>query len=105
MKARIKKTGEIVEILQYGINGDWVNYLDESSKIVTSPLNYYQDFDFIEESKHIDWEQRRYEIAKEAMFHMIDPDVLTQKYCVMAVNAVEFANALITELKEARRPK
>lgn len=58
-----------------------------------------------EENGNIDWEQRRYEVAKEAMLHMIDPSVLTQKYCVMAVNAVEFANALIEELKEARRPK
>lgn len=61
--------------------------------------------DLIEENDNIDWEHRRYEVAKEAMLRMIDPNVLTQKYCVMAVNAVEFANALIEELKEARRPK
>lgn len=66
------------------------------------------DIEIIEDTtknvNNIDWEQRRYEIAKEAMLRMINPNVLTQRYCVMAVNAVEFANALIEELKEARRP-
>lgn len=61
--------------------------------------------DTIENVNNIDWEHRRYEVAKEAMLRMIDPNVLTQKYCVMAVNVVEFANALIEELKEARSPK
>lgn len=50
-----------------------------------------------------DWEQRRYEIAKEAMLHMIDPKMLTQKYGLMAVNAVEFADCLIDELKKTKK--
>ena len=50
-----------------------------------------------------DWEQRRYEIAKEAMLHMIDPKMLTQKYGLMAVNAVEFADSLISELKKTKK--
>lgn len=50
-----------------------------------------------------DWEQRRYEIAKEAMLHMIDPKMLTQKYGLMAVNAVEFADCLIAELKKTKK--
>lgn len=49
------------------------------------------------------WEQRRYEIAKEAMLHMIDPKMLTQKYGLMAVNAVEFADSLIAELKKTKK--
>lgn len=49
------------------------------------------------------WEQRRYEIAKEAMLHMIDPKMLTQKYGLMAVNAVEFADSLIAELKKKNK--
>lgn len=50
-----------------------------------------------------DWEQRRYEIAKEAMLHMIDPKMLTQKYGLVAVNAVEFADSLIAELKKTKK--
>ncbi|WP_072542831.1 hypothetical protein [Bacteroides mediterraneensis] len=53
--------------------------------------------------ENTDWEQRRYEIAKEAMLHMIDPKMLTQKYGLMAVNAVEFADSLIAELKKTKK--
>lgn len=102
MKAKIRATGEIVDVkmTKWGMYGDATNM---------NKLYALHDIEIIEDItenvNNIDWEQRRYEIAKEAMLRMIDPSLLTQKYCVMAVNAVEFANALIEELKEARRPK
>ncbi len=102
MKAKIRATGEIVDVkmTKWGMYGDATNM---------NKLYALHDIEIIEDItenvNNIDWEQRRYEVAKEAMLHMIDPSLLTQKYCVMAVNAVEFANALIEELKEARRPK
>lgn len=101
MKAKIRATGEIVDVkmTKWGLYGDTTNM---------NRLYPLHDIEIIEDTtknvNNIDWEQRRYEIAKEAMLRMINPNVLTQRYCVMAVNAVEFANALIEELKEARRP-
>lgn len=49
----------------------------------------------VKESNQIDWEQRRYEIAK---------DILCAAYCdweqsIAAKDAVEYADALIKELK------
>ena len=102
MKAKIRATGEIVDVkmTKWGMYGDATNM---------NRLYALHDIEIIEDTtenvNNIDWEQRRYEVAKEAMLRMIDPNVLTQKYCVMAGNAVEFANALIEELKEARSPK
>lgn len=55
----------------------------------------------METNKNIDWEQRRYEIAKEmfaryAEFRTRDAD---------AKQAVDFADALIEELQKPKKPK
>ncbi len=49
---------------------------------------------------NIDWEQRRYEIAKEAALRMIDIKAVTQKYGLIAVNARDLADAVIAELRK-----
>lgn len=55
--------------------------------------------------KNIDWEQRRYEIAKAVMQGRLSNqygDVLVgeRDFARVAANAVEFADALIAELKK-----
>lgn len=54
--------------------------------------------------QEIDWEQRRYEIAKDAfiMFIRLDPDVTTHS---CALDAVYAADALIEELKKPQTQK
>lgn len=48
--------------------------------------------------KEIDWEQRRYEIAKDAMASLIsDPNIGD---CEIPSEAVRYADALIKELKK-----
>jgi hypothetical protein len=110
MKARIKGTEDVIDVgynehykMWYRIGTVHFYREDQLEFLYNDSLEEKEKTG--EESDNIDWEHRRYEVAKEAMLRMIDPNVLTQKYCVMAVNAVEFANALIEELKEARRPK
>lgn len=49
--------------------------------------------------KNIDWEQRRYEIATQAMIAMIDNKKINNNARLIALNAVEIANAVIRELK------
>lgn len=105
MKARIRKTGEIVTLRNLHADG---TAMDVNGR-------YYHQGDiseFIEESNHsIDWEQRRYEIAKEAMGALISSP--SYQFCVnnnyyessiaqpeyVAKDAVKYADALITELK------
>lgn len=48
--------------------------------------------------KEIDWEQRRYEIAKVALASLISSPNLSD--CEMPAVAVKFADALIEELKK-----
>lgn len=52
-----------------------------------------------EPDSKIDWEQRRYEIATKAMLAMIDNKKINNNARLIALNAVEIANAMVKELK------
>lgn len=52
-----------------------------------------------EPTSKIDWEQRRYEIATQAMVAMIDNKKINNSARLIALNAVEIANAMVKELK------
>lgn len=125
MKAIIRKTGEIVDIVSYSGGTvrcdilDRVSYIDSKGiEHDRETLNYYWDFEQIDVKEDafskIDWEQRRYEIAKEMLpytaetsrsilmsGHGLGDDAkgktLTE---VCASSAVSFADALIEELKK-----
>ena len=88
MKARIKATGEII------------NLYDDGTALVNDKYFKVSELDFFSET--IDWEQRRYELAKSAM----------QGYCValginddsetyddIAIGSLRVADALIRKLK------
>lgn len=114
MKKRIRKTGEIVDVISYsGLSCassrrgfDCVSYIDSKGEehFNVEGLNIYWDFEDVEETINtdIDWESRKYEIAKEAMLKMIDPKAKTQYYGIMAINAVEIAIHLIDKLKKVK---
>lgn len=124
MKKRIRKTGEIVDVISYNkytttkrnSELDWVSYID--SKGIEHEhekrLNIYWDFEDVEEvpNKDVDWEQYRREIAK-TMLHAIylddgnaeraDKSGLGFEYKDLqssAKEAVRFADALISVLKK-----
>lgn len=77
-KYRIRKTGEIVDVISY--NGgskrseiiDNVSYIDSNGieRPNTSGMNLFWDFEKIDNNLNgnkIDWEERRYEIAKSIL--------------------------------------
>lgn len=95
MKARIKKTGEIINIANY-------------AKVTLDKCDSYGNpielgFDEVEILKEptsdIDWEQRRYEIAKDVFFYRLESSPLTN-YKDDAKDAVIWADTLISELKK-----
>lgn len=91
MKAKIKSTGETVNVHE-DINGDFVT---ESGSLYR---NWQLEFE-----KEIDWEQRRYEIAKELMrgFATNPHNMLVDaKIGTLAEWTVSGADALIAELKK-----
>jgi hypothetical protein len=109
MKARIRKTGEIVDVICYGGSPhsrsdvlDYVNYIDSQGVEHTVPnhLNYYWDFEPIETTTDDHWQELRERAAIAAMqgvmnfFGSIDYNKET-----IAKLSVEQADALIEELK------
>lgn len=107
-------TGEIVNIVSWGANGTFTNYYDSQGKFQHTDLNRYDYFEEIIESSQsgIDWEQRRYEIAKDMLcaIYMDDgnekcSDCLGKKFEYQSLEgsareAVRYANVLIEELKK-----
>ena len=76
MKAKIRKTGEIVDIICYGgspLNRsdvlDYVNYIDQQGAEHTEPnhLNYYWDFEPIETATDEHWQDIMERAAIAAM--------------------------------------
>lgn len=103
MKARVKSTGEIVEV---------EDLYDDGTALVKDRYLKVSELDFFGDFETIDWEQRRYEIAKETVTAiMSNEDFYHQVLCEgadhgqrqiqtnIARAAVIFADALIKKLK------
>jgi hypothetical protein len=88
MKATIKATGEIVEIKDLYDDG---TALVGNMYIKVSELNFF--------SENIDWEQRRYELAKDIIKVVIANENGINSEAV-AKYSLNCADALIKRLKE-----
>ena len=96
MKARIKATGAIVDVFYNAFSGLWTARENTNIKYLENNL------EFLEE-KDIDWEERRYEIAKAMMaaFERHNNNVSGFKNSTQQAQfAIECADALIAELKK-----
>lgn len=102
MKAKIIKTGEIVQIVSSKFEMGCVTVLHEDNKFTNVTSDEIEMID--NWGKEIDWEQRRYEIARDALtgiiaeesipgadpYHYFDEDVS---------RAIKYADKLIKQLK------
>lgn len=97
MKAKIIRTGEIIDVVWDDKMDSWSNCNDRSIFYLNNELSFLKD-------KEIDWEQRRYEIAKEAVRGVaLNADCFTRIEIETTVNnALELADLLIAELKKRR---
>ena len=110
MKAKIIKTGEVVDVMSFKASEgcperDWVCYVDSEGLEHKQKLNALRDLEVINktENKAVDWEQRRYEIAKEmiaAFLSNSSREIYEGDFKTQAEYAVVFADALIAELKK-----
>lgn len=103
MKAKIKETGEIIDVEHVCNPDDPSDYAFYTFDENGLPVQYYSpmelDFGSCGHSKEIDWEQRRYEIAKAAMQGMM-ANIPDDSFChVQAKECIEIADELIKELK------
>ena len=101
MKAKVKDTGEVVDV-KFAVHPNpavdetywWCKDKEESY--------HKSELDFMRST--IDWEQRRYEIAKEAMSGILSAPVVagvnpSPSYKDIATFSVRLADTLIKELK------
>lgn len=117
MRKRIKKTGEIVEVVNYKSafyerrNDDFVTYVDSNGFKHENVKLLNVDFDFEDVPKNkpcdnINWEERRYEIAKSMLAAFLSNSCSTVyggTYERQAKDAVQYADALIAELKNTEQ--
>lgn len=110
MKAKIKSTGEVIEVSQTeniitkrGVERQYVDNKRSWCTYVQSELEFIKE----EPHKNIDWEQRRYEIAKEILPYLKDikrydhnSNLMKLTYHQCAYEAIKYADALIAELKK-----
>lgn len=104
MKAKIKSTGEIVEVYDFECGhedpqDDFVAYTDSKGKYhFKNGMSFRDDFEEVGlNEKVIDWKQRRYEIAKEVFASIYDFTIDRINFAKYAVDA---ADSLIAELKK-----
>ncbi len=93
MKAKIKATEEIVEV---------EGLFDVGTALVNGRYFKVSELDFFDNFETIDWEQRRYELAKSAMQGYcialgINDD--SETYDDIAIGSLRVADALIKKLK------
>nr|WP_302830049.1 hypothetical protein [uncultured Bacteroides sp.] len=101
MKAKIRKTGEVVDVITYSGHTyrsdiDVVSYIDsKGNEYVDMKMNRFLDFEDVEESL-IDWEERRFELIKAAMQGNLPTSAFDKetfcKYCI------SIADEMITQL-------
>lgn len=108
MKAKIRKTGEVVDVITYSGHTyrsdiDVVSYIDsKGNECVDMKMNRFWDFEDVEESL-IDWKQRRYEISKDVLSAFLSNSnemIFEGNPEDHAKDAVVFADALIKKLRE-----
>lgn len=129
MKAKLKKTGEIINIAEYDVvkldkcdsygnpievrYEDVEQFYDDKGVPLGMPIVFPS---VIETNFSIDWEQRRYEIAKESITAIMSNNEFLDLVIevessknnreipkAVSVAAVAFADSLIEELKKEKQ--
>lgn len=103
MKAKIISTGEIVKIVSSKFEMGYVTVLREDKKFTNVASDEIEMIDGWGE-KEIDWEQRRYEIARDALTGIIAEESISganpyHYFDEDASRAIKYADELIKRLK------
>lgn len=107
MKAKIRKTGEIVDVICYNhyttirSHQDYVSYIDSKGiEHDRESLNYYWDFEPIETATDEHWQDVRERASIAAMQGLLSRTSYRADVKTLAKDSVKLANCLIEQLKE-----
>ena len=104
MKAKVKGTGEVFRVLDLGSERVLIKYGSEVKALRLCEVDLIPESAEDYQKRGINWEQRRYEIAKEAMNGLLTAPIVegvnsTPSFKDIATFSVRLADALIKELK------
>lgn len=102
MKARIIETGEEITII--GISEEWgtAQYYGSDGIYRQRTFND-KEIEFLDTNPPINWEQRRYEIARDIMAASFNQPMDGASIASYVHNCVQWADALIEELKKTSK--
>lgn len=92
MKATVKLTGEQIDVVPSGMMSiSCASYKDKNGRMIPATA--------LEFEKNIDWEQRRYEIAKAAMQGFLSDSTIAGYKDGIAKTCIDIADGMIEQLK------
>ena len=103
MKFRNRETGEIINVLRHNERGTFAECINKKGEVYGLQFhNLFSEYERVIEDKTINWEQRRYEIAKAMLPTCLDEYSSMDDFRVEkgAEYAVMCADALIKELQK-----
>lgn len=105
MKKKIRKTGEIVDVICYSGGcdrsaSDSVSYVDSEGNEKTENLNYYWDFEFLDNNPEDDkyWERLRNKAALEILVAKLSSGVFKKDTATEIYLSINDANNFVNEL-------
>lgn len=105
MKAKVKDTGEVFRVLDLDSERILIKYGSEVKALRLHEVDLIPESAEGYQKREIDWEQRRYELAKDAMSSILTAPVTegvnpNPSVEDVAIYSVKFADALIKELQK-----
>lgn len=108
MKAKVKDTGEVFRVLDLDSERILIKYGSEVKALRLHEVDLIPESAEGYQKREIDWEQCRYEIAKDAMNSILTAPIIegvNPNPCAedIAMYSVKLADALIKELKGCKK--
>lgn len=105
MKAKVKNTGEVFKVLYLDSENILIKCENEVKTLRLHEVDLIPESTEKYQKKEIDWEKRRYELAKEAMNGILSPSIIianSQQYSPKTVvrRSIRIADLMIEQLKK-----
>lgn len=101
LKARIKGTDRVIEVVTYSRDNDWVEFEEIADGHVRYDTRQLDEVELIIDNapSPIDWEQRKYEIAKDVLSSSFSTPMEGTSIISYVRSCVQIADILVAELK------
>ena len=100
MKARVKSTGEVFRVLDLDSERILIKYGSEVKALRLHEVDLIPESAEGYQKREIDWEQRRYEIAKDIVANSFSTPMGNVSMVSYIHDCVQVADLLIEELKK-----